>query len=162
MSHRLVRRQIVGGTPASVFAFFKDPRNLEAMTPPWLGFRVLDATDPEVRLGTRIRYRLRLHGVPLRWESRIAEYVDDALFADEQIEGPYRRWYHRHLFREVPGGVEVADVVEYQLRLGVVGRIVHGLWVRRQIEAIFDFRARALGDLFPAAARGGVDREAVA
>jgi ligand-binding SRPBCC domain-containing protein len=147
--YRLQRSQVVGGTLSEVFAFFKDPYNLEAITPPWLGFRILEATDREVRLGTRIRYDLRLHGIPLRWESRIAEYADNSLFADEQVTGPYRRWYHRHLFREVPGGVAIEDAVDYELPLGALGRIAHAVAVRRQLRAIFDHRARAIGARFP-------------
>lgn len=147
--HRLERRQAVGGDLAGVFGFFKSPRNLESITPPWLGFRVLDSTDAEVRLGTRIRYRLRLHGIPVRWESRIAEYAENEVFADEQVVGPYRHWYHRHLFRPVPGGVEIEDVVEYRLPFGPLGRLAHAAIVRRQLEEIFDHRARVVGERFP-------------
>lgn len=149
MSHRLIRHQIVGGSLAEVFTFFDDPRNLETITPPWLGFRVLDATDRPVRLGTRIRYRLRLHGLPLRWESRIAEYRARAVFADEMLVGPYRRWYHRHLFFEVPGGVEIIDVVDYTLPFGPLGRAAHALLVRRQLGAIFAYRQEAIAARFP-------------
>jgi hypothetical protein len=149
MSYRLERRQVVGGSLGEVFAFFKDPRNLEALTPPWLGFRILESTDREVRLGTRIRYSLRLHGIPLRWESRIAEYVEGERFADEQLTGPYRRWYHRHLFREAPGGVAIEDAVDYELPLGILGRIAHAVAVRGQLRAIFDYRARAMSERFP-------------
>jgi ligand-binding SRPBCC domain-containing protein len=149
VSYRLQRRQVVGGDLPEVFGFFRDPRNLEAITPPWLGFKVLRSTDAAVRLGTRIGYRLRLHGIPLQWESRIAEYVEGQLFADEMLEGPYHRWYHRHLFRAVPGGVEIEDVVDYRLPLGVLGRLAHVIAVRHQLNAIFDFRERRIAQLFP-------------
>jgi ligand-binding SRPBCC domain-containing protein len=149
MSYRLHRRQIVGATLAEVFAFFSDPFNLAVITPPWLGFRIAESTDRTVRLGTTIRYRLRLHGVPLGWESRIAEYVEGEVFADEMLSGPYRRWYHRHTFRSVPGGVEIEDVVEYELPFGPLGRLAHALFVRRQLRAIFAYRARRITQLFP-------------
>lgn len=132
------------GTVAEVFAFFKNPYNLEAITPPWLGFRIISTTDHEVREGTRIRYRLRLHGIPLTWESVIAEYRENEMFADRQVTGPYRHWYHRHRFREEGGGVAIEDEVDYQLPLGVLGRVVHSLVVRRQLETIFGFRAAAV------------------
>lgn len=149
MSHRLARSQLVGGTLDEVFAFFKDPRNLGTITPPWLGFRILGTTDAEVRVGTRIRYRLSLHGIPMRWESRIAEYTERVSFADEQLRGPYKRWYHRHLFRAVEGGVMIEDIVEYELPLGILGRIAHAIAVRRQLASIFDYRARVMGERFP-------------
>lgn len=147
--HTLSRRQVVGGDLAGVFSFFKSPLNLEAITPPWLSLRVLDTTDLVVREGTHIAYRLRLHGVPLRWESRIAEYRENEMFADEQLVGPYRHWYHRHLFHAVPGGVAIEDVVEYRMPLGILGRIAHAAFVRRQLEQIFDYRARVIAARFP-------------
>ncbi|HSC58888.1 MAG TPA: SRPBCC family protein [Gemmatimonadales bacterium] len=149
MTFVLERRQVMGGELGDVFAFFKDPYNLEMLTPPWLGFRVLDASDARVRLGTRIRYALRLHGVPLRWESRISEYAENAMFVDEQLSGPYASWHHRHRFRPVPGGVEMADTVAYRLPLGPLGRAAHAAFVRRQLAEIFDFRARRVAELFP-------------
>ncbi len=149
MTYRLQRRQQVGGDLPAVFAFFKSPHNLEALTPPWLRFRVLEATDREVREGTRIAYRLRLNGIPVRWESRIAEYRENAMFADEQLVGPYRSWYHRHLFRPVAGGVEIEDVVEYRMPFGPLGRLAHAMVVRRQLARIFDHRARVIGERFP-------------
>lgn len=159
MTYRLQRRQVVGGTLADVFAFFKTPQNLEAITPAWLRFRVLAATDAEVRKGTRIHYSLRLHGLPVRWVSRIAEYEENRLFADEQVAGPYRYWYHRHLFRPVPGGVEIEDVVEYRLPLGLLGRVAHACFVRRQLARIFDHRARAIAARFPLRPAGEAQEE---
>ena len=149
MKYHLERSQIVGGNLNEVFGFFKDPRNLEALTPSFLGFRVVQATEQEVRLGTRISYRLSLHGIPMRWESRIAEYAEGEHFADEMLNGPYRRWYHRHCFRAVPGGVEITDSVEYQLPFGVLGRLAHALFVRRQLETIFAYREAQVARLFP-------------
>lgn len=149
MSYRLEDQQIVGGSLAEVFAFFKDPRNLESLTPAFLGFRVVESTDPVVRLNTQIRYQLRLHGIPLGWTSRITEYVEGELFADEMLSGPYRRWYHRHLFRAVPGGVEIRDIVEYELPFGILGRLAHTLFVRRQLQAIFAYRTQVIATRFP-------------
>ncbi|MEA3247525.1 MAG: DUF2177 family protein [Gemmatimonadota bacterium] len=142
MTHRLQRTTFLPGGLSDVFAFFKNPRNLERITPPWLGFRITAATDEAVRDGTRIAYRLSLHGIPLRWESRIAEYAEDSHFADEQMRGPYARWYHRHTFRAVPGGVEMTDDVEYRLPFGPLGRLVHWLVVVAK-----GFYAREMGDL---------------
>lgn len=149
MMYRLHRRQVVGGALPDVFGFFKSPVNLEAITPPWLGFRVMHSSDAEVRDGTRIAYRLRLHGIPIRWQSRITEFQENVMFADEQITGPYRHWYHRHLFRAVSGGVEIEDEVKYQLPLGVLGQAAHALFVRRQLGQIFDYRAEVIARRFP-------------
>lgn len=149
MTHRLERRQVVGGSLADVFAFFRNPLNLEALTPPWLRFRVVLASDPAVRAGTRIRYTLRLHGIPFRWESKITEYVENERFVDEQITGPYRHWRHLHRFHQVPKGVAIEDLVEYRMPFGVLGRLGRALVVARQLDAIFDYRARVMADRFP-------------
>lgn len=152
MTHRLHRTVVVPGDIATVFEFFKNPRNLEAITPPWLGFRIMFTSDEVVRAGTRIRYRLRIGGIPMSWESRITEYVDQTHFADEQVTGPYTRWFHRHTFRTVPGGVEMTDDVDYTLPFGIIGRVVHWLVVRHQLRAIFDYRTTAITRTFGAIA----------
>lgn len=150
MTHRLTRTTVLPGTLPEVFTFFRNPRNLETITPPWLGFRITSASDDTVREGTRIRYRLSLHGIPLSWESRITEYVENSHFADEQVTGPYSRWYHRHRFRAVPGGVLMTDDVEYALPFGPLGRLVHWLVVRHQLRRIFDYRTAAITRTFGA------------
>ena len=152
MTHRLTRTTVLPGTLSHVFEFFANPRNLEAITPQWLGFRIVSTTDETVREGTRIRYRLRLLGIPLAWESRITEYVEgtaNSHFADEQLTGPYAQWYHRHLFRQLPEGVEMTDDIEYRLPFGPLGRIAHWLVVRHQLRAIFNYRTAVIAQRFP-------------
>jgi ligand-binding SRPBCC domain-containing protein len=147
-AHVLRRHQVVQGTHEEVFAFFESPWNLEAITPPWLRFEIVDTTDETMRVGTEITYRLKWQGIPMRWRTRIAECEPGMMFADEMTRGPYRRWYHRHSFTAVPGGVEVVDVVEYELPLGWLGRLVHAALVRAQLEAIFDYRTTAVAEIF--------------
>lgn len=148
MTYRLHRTTILAGDLPGVFAFFKNPRNLESLTPRWLGFRIVSTSDDAVRQGTQIKYRLRLAGIPMSWTSRITEFLNDSHFADEQITGPYRRWYHRHSFRTVASGVEMTDEVEYELPFGALGRLVHWLVVRHQLRAIFDYRTRVINGRF--------------
>jgi ligand-binding SRPBCC domain-containing protein len=150
MRHRLEQRQLVPAAIEDVCAFFEDPYELERLTPPFLRFRVLEVSTPELQVGTRIRYRLRLRGLPLGWESLISDYVPGASFTDEMLSGPYRSWRHRHDFRAVPGGVEIADAVDYELPLGPLGRIAHAAWVRRELAQIFDYRRQAIAARFGA------------
>ena len=147
--HELRRRQVVRGQLDEVFDFFESPWNLEHITPPWLRFEIVNATDTRMRVGTEISYRLRWQGIPMGWRTRIAECEQDVMFADEMTRGPYRRWCHRHYFAEVPGGVEVVDVVEYELPLGPFGRLAHPV-VRAQLDEIFDFRREAVAARFGA------------
>lgn len=143
--HVLEREQRLPGTPAEVFPFFADALNLEAITPPWLGFRVDTPGPIDMRPGAVIEYRLRLHGVPLRWRTTIAVWDPPYRFVDVQIRGPYRLWHHTHDFRpDGDGGTLMRDTVRYGLPLGPVGSLAHRLLVRRDLAAIFDFRGETI------------------
>ncbi len=120
-----------------VFAFFADARNLEAITPPWVNFRILTPTPIEMRAGALIDYRIRVHGLPLRWRTEITLWDPPFRFADTQLRGPYRRWVHTHAFEEKDGGTLCLDDVRYSV-LG--GALIERLFVRRDIERIFAHR----------------------
>ena len=103
----LRREQRLPGTPGEIFPFFADAGNLEAITPPWLGFRVVTPRPIEMREGALIEYRLRLHALPISWLTRIEEWETDPThprFVDVQLSGPYRLWHHTHEFRPHPDG----------------------------------------------------------
>ena len=147
--HELVRRQRLPESPEEVFPFFADARKLEAITPPWLRFRVLDAPEAVGR-GALIRYRLRLHGVPVRWLTRIEEWSPNRRFCDLQLRGPYRYWRHVHEFEpDAGGGTLMTDSVRYAMRAGRLGELAHRWFVERDLERIFDYRreqiSRTLG-----------------
>ncbi len=145
--HVLERSQTVPGDLESVFTFFENPRNLKEITPRWISFQVVWASDETVKRGTKIRYKIKWLGLSMIWESLIAEYEQNERFADEMLRGPYRNWYHTHLFRSVPEGVEISDRVEYSLPFGPLGGLAHWLLVRRQLRAIFDYREKRIVEL---------------
>jgi uncharacterized protein len=146
-ARELVREQIVPAPVERVFPFFADARNLERITPDFLHFRVLDVRPRAMGEGTRIDYRLRLHGIPLRWRSVIEAWDPDRRFVDAQERGPYALWQHTHEFEPVPGGTLVRDRVRYRLPLGVLGDLVAGWLVERDLERVFDFRSERIGAL---------------
>jgi len=129
---------------AQVFEFFEDPRNLARITPPQLSFRVTSEGAIEMREGAMIDYTIRWLGLPMRWRTLITSYRPPKFFVDEQIRGPYRLWRHRHDFREVDGNTIIDDRVEYQLPMGILGRIANRLVVARQLKGIFAYRQRAI------------------
>jgi ligand-binding SRPBCC domain-containing protein len=145
--HVLERRQRLGLPAARAFAFYADALNLEAITPPWLAFRVATPRPIAMRAGALIDYRLRLHGIPIRWRTRIEAWEPPRRFVDVQLRGPYALWEHTHTFE--PAGddaVVISDRVRYALPLGVLGRLAHALFVRRDLERIFDHRQRAVAE----------------
>jgi ligand-binding SRPBCC domain-containing protein len=144
VEHLLTREQILPGTPDEVFGFFADAFNLEAITPPWLRFRIVTPGPIEMGPGTLIEYRLELHRIPIRWLTRIESWIPGESFVDAQVRGPYRLWHHTHTFEAHERGTLVRDRVRYALPLGPLGGLAHRLVVRRDLERIFDFRQAAV------------------
>jgi ligand-binding SRPBCC domain-containing protein len=144
----LEREQVLPVPPDEAFQFFADAFNLEAITPPWLRLRVVTQGQIAMRLGTLIDYRLRLHGLPVRWLTRIESWEPGRRFVDVQIRGPYRLWHHTHTFEPHEDGTRMRDVVHYALPLGPFGRLARALVVRRDLDRIFDFRRDAVAARF--------------
>jgi ligand-binding SRPBCC domain-containing protein len=146
--HVLRREQRLPGPPEAVFPFFADAGNLEAITPDWLSFRIVTPRPIEMRVGALIEYRLRLHGVPVSWLTRIEEWDAEApcpRFVDAQLTGPYKLWHHTHEFEpDGAGGTIMRDTVRYALPYGPFGEIARRLFVARDLEAIFDHRTQAV------------------
>ncbi len=138
-----------------VFSFFADASNLEAITPPWLHFKILPQGPIEMKVGTLIDYRLRLHGVPLRWQTEITVWDPPYRFVDQQRRGPYLLWIHEHTFVESNGCTLAVDRVKYEVPGGA---LIHKLIVAPDLRKIFEYRCWRLQEIFgragPPAARG--------
>jgi hypothetical protein len=130
-----------------VFPFFAEARNLERLTPPWVRFEVLTPAPLEMRTGLLIDYRIRVHGLPIRWRTEIMEWQPPHRFIDMQLRGPYTLWHHTHSFEDRDGGTLCRDHVRYRPRGGA---LVQWLFVRRDVERIFEYRRQRLKELFPA------------
>jgi ligand-binding SRPBCC domain-containing protein len=145
--------QDLGAPPSEVFPFFADAFNLARITPAFLRFRVLTPPPIEMRAGALLDYRLRVHGVPIRWRTEITAWDPPRRFVDEQVRGPYRTWVHEHVFLPLDGGrgTRVEDTVRYA---ATGGRMVERLFVDRDVERIFAYRRSILSREFGAA---GVD-----
>jgi ligand-binding SRPBCC domain-containing protein len=140
--HTLRREQALDADVDTVFAFFADPLSLEAITPPLLGFAVVTPAPIAMGFGTFIQYRLRLHGVPMRWDTLIQVWEPPRRFVDVQVRGPYRLWHHTHELTALDDGrTLMRDTVRYDLGFGALGALAHRVIVRRDLEAIFAYRA---------------------
>lgn len=132
------------GPPESHFPFFSDAANLSRITPPELGFRILTPAPIAMGAGTLIDYRIGLWGLPMRWRTRIAWWEPPHGFADEQLSGPYKRWFHSHSFApDGEGGTLMTDSVEFALPLEPLSLIARPL-VEWQVRRIFTYRDLAL------------------
>jgi ligand-binding SRPBCC domain-containing protein len=149
-NHVLEREQWIPRPIDEVFAFFSDAANLEAITPPWLGFRILSPAPIAMHAGTQIRYRLHVHGLPMRWLTEIQTWNPPHEFCDVQLRGPYRLWHHTHSFEPGQGGTRMRDVVRYALPLGPLGRLAHAWFVRADLERVFDYRVAKIGEILGA------------
>ena len=130
---------------SEVFPFFAEARNLQTLTPPWLKFEVLTPSPIILRPGALIDSRITVHGLPIRWRTEITEWDPPHRFVDVQLSGPYTLWHHTHTFEERDGGTVCADRVRYRPRGGA---LIHWLFVRRDVQRIFQYRQQRLNELF--------------
>lgn len=139
------------------FEFFAEPGNLERITPPSLGFRFLVEPPKRLKVGATLEYRIRVHGVPVRWRTRIEVWEPPDRFVDLQTSGPYAYWRHSHAFtRSDSGGTVMSDRVEFAMPLWPLGELAYVLFVARDLRRIFDYRAARIPDLVQR--RHGADR----
>jgi len=129
------------------FRFFADAENLERITPSELKFHIISEQPIEIKKGTLIDYKMRLHGIPMKWRTEITEWEPPFKFVDTQLSGPYSQWIHTHIFTELePNSTLIEDEVRYRLPLYPPGDVVHFL-VRRDLDKIFDYRQKAVAEL---------------
>ena len=129
---------------AEVFGFFADAGNLGSITPPWVRFKILTPKPITMRPGTLIDYQIRIHGIPIRWRTEIAEWNPPHRFVDVQLRGPYTLWHHTHTFAERDRGTVCTDQIRYR---PCGGALMNRLFVRRDVERIFAYRSRRLREL---------------
>ncbi len=143
----LVREQRVALPIEQTFEIYADAFNLELITPPFLRFRVVSPAPVLMGVGTLIEYRLRLHGIPVRWLTRIEEWDPPHRFVDRQVSGPYALWRHSHEFEADGDATVIRDRVRYEIGFGPLGSLALRLLVRRDVGGIFDHRRAAISEL---------------
>ncbi len=149
MIHVLQRQQVIPAGMDRVWDYFSKPQNLNDLTPPDMCFLIVRGGEQRMYAGQLIEYRVQFApGIRSRWLTEIRHVQEQAYFVDEQRIGPYRFWYHEHLFEAVPAGVKMTDRVTFEVPFGLLGEIVYRLWIRRRLEHIFDFRAVRVTALF--------------
>lgn len=146
---RLERRQRLPLAQSAAWEFFADPANLARITPPNLGFEVTSPLPERMYAGMVVTYRVRPFGnLGVPWVTEITQVREPEFFVDEQRSGPYRFWHHQHHFAAVADGIEMTDLVHYQLPYGWLGDLLAGSAVERRVTAIFAHRQQVLAQLF--------------
>ncbi|MDO1500355.1 SRPBCC family protein [Winogradskyella maritima] len=129
--------------------FLSDPANLKTITPDYMGFNILSGADREMYPGQIIQYIVTpVMGIKTKWVTEITHVRDNEYFVDEQRFGPYALWHHKHFIKEIEGGVEMEDIIDYKIPLGWLGQLVHPILVKPKLEEIFSYRKEKLEELF--------------
>lgn len=131
------------------WAFLSNPANLKTITPPYMGFNILSGADRPMYPGQIIQYIVTpIMGIKAKWVTEITHVVDKEYFVDEQRFGPYAFWHHKHFVREIEGGVEMEDIIDYKVPMGILGQLVHPFLVKPKLDEIFDYRTKKLTELY--------------
>ena len=133
----------------TAWKFLSDPKNLKTITPDYMSFNILSGADREMYAGQIIQYIVTpVLGIKTKWVTEITHIEDKKYFVDEQRFGPYALWHHKHFIKEIDGGVEMEDIIDYKIPLGVLGQLAHPILVKPKLNEIFNYRQKKLIELF--------------
>jgi ligand-binding SRPBCC domain-containing protein len=136
---------------ASAWDFFSSPLNLAKITPPKMRFRILSdfKSGQKIYPGMIITYNVSpIFKIKLNWMTEITQVKEYEHFTDDQRSGPFALWHHQHHFKEIPGGVNMVDTVNYALPYAFIGRIAHSISVKKELEIMFKYRKAKIEELF--------------
>lgn len=147
--YRLHQKQNLPITKKEAWDFLSDPKNLKVITPDYMGFHILSGADRPMFAGQIIQYIVTpVLGIKTKWVTEITHVIDEEYFVDEQRFGPYSLWHHKHFIKEIDGGVEMEDIIDYKVPMGILGQLVHPILVKPKLKEIFDYRTKKLEELF--------------
>lgn len=147
--YQLYSKQDLPISKGQAWEFLSDPKNLKIITPEHMGFHILSGADRPMFPGQIIQYKVSpFPVVNTRWVTEITHVKEGEYFVDEQRFGPYALWHHKHFIKEIEGGVEMEDIIDYKLPMGILGQLAHPLLVKKQLRQIFSFREQKLIELF--------------
>jgi len=143
------QQQIIAATEQQVWDFISSPYNLKKITPPYMGFDIINDSLPDkIYAGMIIHYTVKpLLGVPIKWVTEITHIENNKYFVDEQRVGPYQLWHHQHFIEKVSEGVLMSDIIDYQPPYGVLGTIANSLFIKRKLEHIFVYRKMKIEEI---------------
>jgi len=147
--YTLHKKQNLPITKEEAWEFLSSPKNLKAITPDYMGFNILSGAEKPMFPGQIIQYIVTpVLGIKTKWVTEITQVKDHEYFVDEQRFGPYALWHHKHFIKEIDGGVEMEDIIDYKIPLGFLGQLAHPILVKPKLEEIFNYRTAKLEELF--------------
>lgn len=147
--YQLHKKQCLPISVEKAWSFLSDPKNLKTITPSYMGFSVLSGADKKMFPGQIIQYTVTpILGIKVKWVTEIAHVKTNEYFVDEQRFGPYAFWHHKHFIKKIKGGIEMEDVIDYKLPIGILGQIIHPFLVKPKLEEIFEYRHEKLIEIF--------------
>jgi ligand-binding SRPBCC domain-containing protein len=149
---KIYTKKAIQNLPISIeeaWNFLSDPRNLKTITPDYMGFIIKSGADRPMYAGQIIQYIVTpILGIKTKWVTEITHVIDKQYFVDEQRFGPYALWHHKHFIKEIPGGVEMEDIIDYKVPMGIIGQMIHPFLVKPKLDEIFNYRHTKLIELF--------------
>lgn len=147
--YRLHTKQNLPISKETAWNFLSDPKNLKTITPTYMSFDIIDGADRKMYPGQIIQYIVTpLFGIKTKWVTEITHVVNNEYFVDEQRFGPYSLWHHKHFIKEIEGGIEMEDIIDYKIPFGIIGQLMHPILVKPKLNEIFDYRKKKLIELF--------------
>lgn len=149
---KIYRLETIQNLPISkshAWDFLSNPKNLKRITPDYMGFKIINGTADKMYAGQIIQYMVTpVMGIPTKWVTEITHVDDGNYFVDEQRFGPYSLWHHKHFIKAIKNGVEMKDIIDYKIPLGIIGRIAQPILVAPKLKEIFEYRKNALIEIF--------------
>ncbi len=147
--YTLHKKQKLPISKEEAWNFLSNPKNLSVLTPKKMNFTIVSGADRPMYAGQVIQYSVTpVGGIKTKWISEITHFVEGEYFVDLQLYGPYAFWHHKHFIKEIEGGVEMEDVIDYKVPFSILGQIVHPFLVKPKLEEIFKYRQKKLIELF--------------
>ena len=149
--YTLHRKQKLPISIEKAWAFLSNPKNLKIITPDYMSFNILSGAEKPMFAGQIIQYIVTpILGIKTKWVTEITQVKKYEYFVDEQRFGPYALWHHKHFIKEINEGIEMEDIIDYKIPMGILGQIIHPILVKPKLEEIFAYRQKKLTTLFGA------------
>ncbi len=133
----------------TMWAFLSNPKNLKKLTPTKIGGEYIGDVVDKMEEGMTVSYKITLiPGWKITWKAQFIKVNEFDFFVDEQINGPFRFWRHKHSVKRLSNGVLLIDEITYEPPFGVLGALANRLFIRRTLKKVFQYRSEQLKTQF--------------